>query len=73
MCLEKVVEMKKHPYFNGIDWEKEAEDTDPVFEPTAIRINEDNPIDATKELKFNYLLDESIIERLSSKLNDGLI
>lgn len=55
--------LKNHPYFNGIDWDEEMEGTDPVFEPTEIEINEDNTIDITKELKLNYSLDESIIER----------
>lgn len=63
-------ELKKHSYFNGVDWEMVAEKrSDPPYEPTQRRMNLEHPFDylASRELGTDDMLDESIIELLRSE------
>lgn len=61
------VEIKNHPYFEGIDWESVAErKSKPLFDPIEIQINENDLVDLTTKLNIdvNEEIDGFILERL---------
>lgn len=67
-----VIDLKKHPYFNGIDWNQVAEKTcKPPFKPKRIEYDDEERIDLVERLNINAneKIDETILERLRSKLN----
>lgn len=65
-------EVKNHPYFNGIDWNKVADGTiQRPYEAHSIEIDYDKPLDLVKELEMdaNDTLDASVLKRLRSEFD----
>lgn len=66
------VELKNHPYFSGMDWDKvAARKSTPPFQAYEIQVNEKNPQNIVELLKIDVNddeLDENLTERFRSKL-----
>lgn len=66
-------EVKNHPYFNGIDWDKVAEGKGQrPYEAHPIEVDYNKTMDLSEELEMdaNDELDASVLERLRSKFQN---
>lgn len=65
------VELKKQPFFQGVDWHKVADRTsEPPYERTHVQLNQQQPTDVRALFKINEddELDAIIAEKLRGKL-----
>lgn len=69
------LELKGHPFFSGIDWEKVAERTsDPPFEPMGADINMGDPFDSDTlyESKIDEDTEAALAEEFRRELKEKL-
>lgn len=64
------LELKSHPFFDGIDWEKVAErKTEPPFEPTEVNKNLGDPLDSKTlfETEIDEESEAALVEKFRSE------